>query len=402
MRKMALFLAVLIATVSFAYISPLLEENPAFYDFESRSFFGVYMTPSLTILQNFFTLEELDSIANGTGDLVIDKTRLQYLDKNMGFVLGLPLGLNTGIYFGLAGAKMGFDLDVEGNMALGLPYEFFQVLTKDVDYEENIDKKFNFLVGGIYAKAGMYYGQRLNLGRNTLAFSAFVGGFLPVFHTDETKTMRFYYISDPNQATLELGFDGYARLLSGFSKDEFNFDSLGYFADLGLVWKMELGRNASIYAGFAAKNITLASAKATAEATAAFVMSMSVQNGEVNTGEPDFSFNEPVSLETPEEVKLPMYYTVQAGGNFGPMEAGIHASFGEHSYNNYGFYLGIFRFLWMDFTNFSEYSLWKASVGLDLDLRILKLAVSLGGVSTAPWDFSHRGYGISAAIAFGF
>lgn len=410
MRKIILsIIALLVFSAVFAYPPSLVSDNPALIMMEKRQHVAIGMNLDLNLMQNFLRLDELQTLLFGEGTITLSKDRLQLFDYQYdgkkGLIFSFLFKNYLYGYLGFGRSKVGISWTLEGDPTITLPYDFMRIILKDVDYDENINEEFNLFNGGIYTKLGLFYGGNFGGNKNDLFLAAELGAFSPILWVDPNAKSLLYYHADPDEALLEAGISGKSVILTSIgdikNPDFTNImSSLGYYASVGFVWRYNPNPVWNVFAGLAINNLSLpAYIKYKTFGTLDF--GFSLENLNPSMQEPSLDLGGLEELESASPVALPISYTIQTGFEFTFVESGLHAKFTPGTpLREMGLYASLFRLVWIDMT-WMPYSFWRKSIGIDLDLRLLKLSVSAALIDRNLINFSpENALGFSAQASF--
>ncbi len=369
MKRFAL-LTLMIPVFIFPFIPTLWNESPVMiFDSPSLFEFGV----RALVDQNLFTLEDASRIIGGE-EIVIDRSRLEMLD--LGLVLNPKAAISDRIWLGTHSFKLGIGALMDVGVNFFVPKGIMRVILGDVDFDEDIEEEFQIASGGIFSKVGGLIGFKV-FGFD-IAVSA--GAYLPLLWFTEDSKALFYYHSDSDMATVRTGISGDVKVLSAVSSFE-NVDEvlsdiqndLGYYVDLGI---MKSFGKLKIFGGF--NNVTIEPAYVKYFGYASVSFQATYSNLQIDTSEPQIQLPENLEeLPEPTSVELPIEYVGGLSYDLGWLEiGGFIKSLPSISLMTYGGYLSLFKILWLDAA--SKGSTWFKDVGVNLDLKLMRITLSLG------------------------
>ncbi len=388
MKKITIiFLILSIALVVFGVkYEPMIE-----FSLSNREFLGFDFGGSLGLSQNLLNIDELLSWLYEGSAINVDSNRLETLEG--GFHLLTDFDVFSDIYLGAFGSKIGVYVDTTNNLSMHLPYTFLRVFLHDptLGYEENLKEDFSLITGGLFFKVGILYGGHFNFGKILLNTSAGFGGYLPVVWADPDSTMTFYYNIDPENATLEVGFDGESKLYSAILGENANpIEEIGYYVDLAGVAFYSVKKDLIVYGGLYLKSFPITPAKASYEASATVGFGLRIENLEVSSSGDNGGgiidvgeFSETIS----KEVKMPIEFGGVVGVIIAWFDSSVHFYFTE-DISQIGINASFFKFLWVDITKYSfskffgddemKFGIWKKSLGIGFDIRFIKISGEIG------------------------
>ncbi len=371
-----LILLVLIPAVYFGFANFLWPSNPVMVFDNPRATLDISeFQVSLDLNQNLFSVEDMMKMAKGE-KVVLDKSRLNLLKG--GLYLSPALSISEYLGIGVGSARFGIGASAESNISLMLPHELMEVIFGNAEIGETKESTFNILSGGLFAKVGGVFG----IGIKDKYFIALSGGtYLPLLWFDKESKAHFYYSSDEEKASVEVKVNGNVRLLSVLPSFE-NFEELdlngltgnfGYYLDIGAMAKF-----GDVKVAGGVSNISVVPANLGYEGYASVSFEASLVNLEMSETEPKESLPEKLSkLPEPIPVKMPMEISVAALYDFPIAEIGAHyKGIPDLGTSEFGVYLSLLNTIWMDIT--SAGPAWKKTVGLNLDLHLMRLTATAG------------------------
>ncbi len=401
MKKMILL--ALIPVIYFGFNSSLWFENPVMMLDSPRKYVNLSeFQMSVSLDQNLFSIKDIMTMAEGS-KVVLDNSKLELMKD--GFKLSPVVSMNEYVGMGFGSFRLGAIANLENDISMYLPYELMEILFGKVEMNETKESTFNIFNGGLVAKAGLNLefgiGGKLRLGISG-------GIYIPTLWFDENSKAHFLYRSDEDTATVEMKIDGDVRLLSALPSlkgSEIDSDMLiksgGYYISLGAFAKFG---NLKIAGGI--NDITLQPAKLPYEGYSAVSFEASLVNMKPNQTEPKMEMPEDLTeLPSPEEVSIPMKLFGAVEYKLAFLNLGAHLkSTTDFKDKEIGGYIDLANVLWLDLTNTGP--AWKKAVGLNLDLRILRISASIGVIDYAGllnFDTSKMtGLTVSAGFGMGF
>ena len=399
-----LLLLALIPVIYFGFNSSLMFENPVMIFDSPRKYIDLSdFQMSVSLDQNLFSIKDVITMAEGS-EVVLDKSKLELMKD--GFKLSPVVSMDEYVGLGFGSFKLGMIVNLRSNISMKLPYEMMEVLFGNVETTDTKESTFNIFNGGLVAKAGINLG--FGIGKN-INIGIAGGLYVPMIWFDKNSKAHFLYRSDEDTATVEMKIDGDVRLLSALSslQNLENLDankltsSAGYYLSIGASAKFG---NLKMSGGI--NDISLQPAKLSYEGYSKVSFDASLVNLELNQSNPTMEIPEDLSeLASPEEVSIPMKLFAAANYKLSLLNFGAHfKSTTDFEDKEFGGYIDLANILWIDMTNIGP--AWKKTLGLNLDLRILRLSASIGAIDYAGlfnFDTSKMtGITISAGFGMGF
>ncbi len=398
--KKLLLLFVVIPAVYFAFNSTLWFENPVMIFDSPREYLNLSdFQIGINLDQNLLSIDDLMTMAKGS-EVILDESKLELMKEGFKFFPMVSMSEHVG--FGFGSFRLGINANVENGIRLTLPKELTEVLFGKVDTNTTKESTFNILSGSLFAKTGLNLG--FGIGKN-LKVGVEIGAYVPILWFDDRSQSHFFYRSDEETATVEMKIDGNVRFLSAvpnvkdfdISTDEL-LEGAGYYASFGAM--MSFGK-LRVVAGL--NDVSIQPAKLSYEGYSRVSFEASLSNLEFGSSGPNVEIPDDLSqLPTPEDVQIPMKIFAAAEYRTSFINLVAHfKSTTDFSEKEFGAYVDLANVLWMDFTSVGV--AWRKMIGLNLDLRFLRMTASIGVIDYAGilnFDTSKM-TGLSISMGFG-
>ncbi len=402
MKKLLMIL--LVPAIYFGFSSSLWFENPVMMLSSPRKYVDLSdFQMSISLDQNLFSIKDITTMAEGS-KVVLDKSKLDLMKS--GFRLSPVVSMNEYLGMGFGSLRLGAIANLENNISLYLPYELMEVLFGKVEMNKTKESTFNIFNGGLVAKAGLNLSFETG---NNLKFGISGGIYVPTLWFDKNSKAHFLYRSDENTATVEMKINGDVRLLSALPNLENmeNLDTSELVNSAGYYLSVGAGANfGNLEVAAGVNDISLKPANLSYEGYSRVSFEASLVNLKFNQSGPIVEKPEKFTkLRDPEKASIPMKLFAAAEYKISFVSIAAHfESTTDFKDKEYGAYVDLANILWLDLTNTGP--AWKKALGLNLDLRILRMSASVGVIDYAGlfnFDTSKMtGLTVSAGFGIGF